>query len=79
MNTIANQTTNRLNVFTVYWLDGTRSVISGPTVEEAFTKHGYGGGAIHAVDFYANGDDDQYEFIKGKGWTRKTPVFNPGN
>jgi len=39
------------------------------TVSAAFTKLGYGAGAIHAVDFYTEDDKIEYQFIDGK-WVR---------
>lgn len=41
--------------FTIYWLHGESSVVSGPTIEQAFASAGYGGGAVNAVDWYDNG------------------------
>ena len=61
--------------FTFYWLDGSRNVLSGDTVEGAFTAAGYGGGAIKAVDFYENGEKDDYQWDKeAKKWIRKVPI-----
>lgn len=71
-----NITSTTNNKFTIYWLDGKREVVTGETIEDAFTKAGYGAGAARAIDFYANGEDTNYERI-GKEWVRTTPVFNP--
>lgn len=38
--------------FTVYWLDGHLSLLRGDTIEDAFRKAGYGGGAVNAVDWF---------------------------
>jgi hypothetical protein len=57
--------------FTLYWLDGTRRVVEGKTIEAACTKAGYGAGAIKALDFYANGDTDDYV------WNAKTHAWDP--
>jgi len=46
--------------FTLYWRTGQREVVTGNTVEEAFTLAGYGAGAAPALDFHAKGDDDAY-------------------
>ena len=57
--------------FIVYWRYGEYSTMNGKTIEEAFTKAGYGGGAIAAVDFYNQGSEpcyvwnkDEHEWIK---------------
>lgn len=36
----------------LYWRDGRKQVITGSSIEQAFSRAGYGGGAIHALDFY---------------------------
>ena len=73
---ITNDIDNVKNKFTIYWKNGKREVITGETIEDAFSKAGYGGGAVHAIDFYMDGEDTNYERI-GKEWVRTTPVFNP--
>lgn len=55
--------------FTIFWLSGNKEVVTGPTIEEAFSRAGYGGGAIRAIDFFSEGEDDQYSFINGE-WTK---------
>jgi hypothetical protein len=64
------------NKFTVYWRDGSRSVLSGGnTISEAFTAAGYGAGAVHAVDWYENGENDDYVWdSEKKRWNHKTPL-----
>lgn len=49
--------------FTLYWLDGKREVVQGRTAAEAMTLAGYGGGAVRALDFYANGEDTDYRWV----------------
>lgn len=46
--------TNRTYWFV--WNNGSISVGRGASAEDAFTKLGYGGGALAAVDYYANPD-----------------------
>lgn len=49
--------------FTIYWLHGQRQVIEakpGEPIHEAFTRAGYGAGATRAIDFYEEGDVDDY-------------------
>ena len=48
--------------FTLYWRDGKRQVVTGETIVQAMTRAGYGGGAVGALDFYANGDDHNYQW-----------------
>lgn len=38
--------------FRFHWLSGKISEGEGVDVEDAFRRLGYGGGAIHAVDYY---------------------------
>ena len=58
--------------FTIYWLDGKREVLTGSSPANAFTSAGYGAGAMSAVDFYAEGDDDTYEWnIDTRKWMKK--------
>lgn len=60
------------NAFTIYWRDGKRTVIYGPTIEEAFTNAGYGGGAVAAIDWYDNGDTDTHVWVKSeKAWVKR--------
>ncbi|WP_391857006.1 hypothetical protein, partial [Vibrio cidicii] len=49
------------DLYTLYWLDGRRTLISGHRpFHEALMLAGYGGGAIRALDFYASGDNTEY-------------------
>lgn len=60
------------NKFTVYWIHGQREVLTGNTIEEAFTSAGYGNGALRAVDFYMPGDCTKYVYNRAKHeWDRK--------
>ena len=52
--------------YTLYWKTGDREVVEGATPAQAMTLVGYGGGAVGALDFYASGDNDQYQ------WNRQT-------
>ena len=42
----------KLKKFRFHWLDGKVDEGEGYTVSDAFTKLGYGGGAINALDYY---------------------------
>lgn len=58
-----------MTTYTFYWLDGSKSVSKGYSVQEAFSRLGYGGGAINALDFYTEDDKDMYEYDKNfKQW-----------
>lgn len=63
--------------FTIYWRDGERKVISAgitETIDVAFTKAGYGNGALSAVDWYDHGDTNTHTYDKEKKvWTINTP------
>lgn len=65
--------------FIIYWFDGTTSSIKGNSIEDAFTKAGYGAGAVRAVDFYEEGTENtNYEYSKKEHtWKRIVPVFQP--
>jgi hypothetical protein len=73
MNQSTEVTTEK---FTVWWRDGTRSVIEGSSIEQAFTQAGYGAGAVKAVDWYDRGDVDTHEWCKAtKNWQRRTSII----
>lgn len=42
--------------FTLFWLTGESEIVKGNDVANAMTLAGFGGGAVRALDFYANGD-----------------------
>lgn len=42
--------------FTLFWLTGESEIVKGSDVANAMTLAGFGGGAVRALDFYANGD-----------------------
>lgn len=52
--------------FTFYWLNGSRSKSKGWSVEAAFSKLGYGMGALRVLDFFAEGEHDEYVYDKEK-------------
>lgn len=62
------------NYFTLYWLDGRRTVIKGDTIEQAFAAAGFGGGAIRAVDWFDNGVSETHRYDKAtKQWVEFKP------
>lgn len=65
--------------FRLYWLDGSTEVIKGVSIEKAFTNHGYGAGAIRALDFFNNGEEQKYhwdeelkEWVSQNGFDKKS-------
>lgn len=59
-----------MKTFTFFWLGGKRDVLPGETPEDAMNKAGYGQGALKALDFHAEGDNQQYEW-SGNSWTTR--------
>jgi hypothetical protein len=58
--------------WTFFWLTGERQVLEGDKPNEALMFAGYGGGAIRALDFYAKGDNNEWEWNKEKhSWIKK--------
>jgi hypothetical protein len=51
-----------MKTYTFYWLTGDRETSQGLDIADAFRRAGYGGGAIAALDFHAEGDDRDYEW-----------------
>jgi len=59
-------------MYTFYWLDGKRDVLEGDSISNAFLKAGYGAGAMAALDFICNGDNNEYCWNKNKNiWIKK--------
>jgi len=55
--------------FTIYWLGGSFNFIEGNTIEDAFTKAGYGAGAVSAIDWYDNNISQTHKYdFKLKKW-----------
>jgi hypothetical protein len=54
------------NTYTVYWLDGKKEIVKGTSISDSFRKAGLGGGALRAVDFYAENSDNDYVWNKQK-------------
>lgn len=62
-----------MNTYTLYWLTGKRETVQGDDPAQAMTLSGYGDGAVRALDFYANGDDRDYEWdAEKRNWVRVT-------
>lgn len=60
-----------MKLFTLYWKDGTRQVVEGLTAAGAMTENGYGRGALRALDFWAEGDDQGYAWnAEARKWDK---------
>lgn len=46
--------------FVLYWLTGKSEVVQGVDIADAMNRAGYGFGALRALDFYDNGDEETY-------------------
>jgi hypothetical protein len=69
-----------MNEFTLYWRTGERNVVKGPDVASAMTLSGYGGGAVRALDFWARGDDQDWEWNDEKReWLQRPNPATPTN
>jgi hypothetical protein len=51
-----------MKTFTLFWIDGKKEIIRGDSITSAFTSAGYGRGAMIALDFYAEGESDDYRY-----------------
>lgn len=59
--------------FTLFWKDGMREIVRGPSVADAMTRAGYGAGAVRALDFWAEGDETNYTYVQERrSWVRTT-------
>lgn len=61
-----------MNIFYIYWLGGRLSELKGETVEDAFRRGGYGGGAVRAVDFYEENKNTYDWDASKKNWVKKS-------
>ncbi len=64
-----------LQCFTVYWRTGKRELVWGANRAAALTAAGYGGGAVGAIDFIAEGENDDYAWVDGD-WKKTAAVQN---
>lgn len=49
-----------MNTCIIYWLDGKKTEIKGKDEIDAFSRAGYGGGAIRAIDFISKESSREY-------------------
>lgn len=59
--------------FTIYWLNGTRTVIQGETIEQAFTAAGYDDSTVKSINWYDNGVSETH-FWNQKEWVKYEPI-----
>lgn len=61
--------------FAFYFFDGSRELAEGNSIADAFSRAGYGSGAINALDFYKEipeGVDDVNDWVYVNGeWVRE--------
>jgi hypothetical protein len=56
--------------YTFFWLDGRHETLRGHDAADALSRAGYGGGAVGALDFYAEGRCGDYEWdSQARTWT----------
>lgn len=48
---------NPEKVFTLFWRTGTAQLVTGASIDQACNNAGIGGGAMRALDWWAQGDD----------------------
>lgn len=62
-----------MKTWTFYWLDGRRDVLTAETPEAALNQAGYGRGALAALDFYGEGDQDEHVWdAVARTWNKTT-------
>jgi len=60
-------------IFYIYWRDGRKQQVVGHDIADAFSKAGYGGGAINAIDFYKQGVDNYEWNSEQRTWLEVEP------
>ena len=50
-----------MKTYILHWLDGTTEKIEGNSISDAFTRAGYGAGALRALDYYEEMKDRRKE------------------
>ena len=68
-----------MKFWTLYWRSGNHQFLTGPTIEAAFTKAGYGAGAISVLDFYKEGLNFDYVWLSDSKEWKKLPSAGAGN
>ena len=62
-----------MKTYTLYWLTGNTEVVKGDSIQEAFSRAGYGSGALQGLDFYEeNSNEDEWVFdAENNRWKNK--------
>ncbi|MFA6198808.1 MAG: hypothetical protein WC679_00125 [Bacteroidales bacterium] len=64
-----------MNKYTIYWRMPEKTVVEGDDFADAMNNAGYGQGAVSAIDFYASGENDDYEWnATTREWDLKIPL-----
>lgn len=42
----------KIKTFQLFWLNGKSEIVKGTSIADAFTRAGYGAGALGALDYY---------------------------
>lgn len=53
-------------IFIFYWLNGTKSELIGTSAADAFSKAGYGAGALRAVDVYVDTSINEQRYVRNE-------------
>ena len=54
----------KLRRFRLYWLDGKTEIVEGDGPADAMNRAGYGGGAVRALDYYEEiNEEDRPESV----------------
>ena len=63
-----------LRRYVIFWLDGKKTDIEGNDERDAFTRAGYGSGAVRAVDFISYKEtENNYSWDKERhSWVNNT-------
>jgi len=48
-----------MKTFILFWLTGDKEIVQGMDIADAVRRSGYGGGAMRALDFWSEGNDDK--------------------
>jgi hypothetical protein len=65
------------NTYTIYWRMNDKTVITGTSFANAMNNAGYGAGTVSAIDFYEDGENDDYVWNQTtRNWDRKIPYFS---
>lgn len=60
------------NTYALFWRSGQRQLVQGTTPADAMNNAGIGAGALPALDFWSQGDDQGWTWNEeNKDWERK--------